>query len=234
MTERFTQSAPQRQALFQPDCPIYVHCFCICTDRVTGAAFAQVRMVNRSAWTVAAVWLHLESERGSRTALLTDLAAAPCTVFGEEQLLPLGDRAPAALAVTVERIVFDGGLRWERPAKDRLLTPEAAGWPRCSCGLPNPSDAALCPLCGRLLRDAPEERTVTQQPVCAVTPCVPETPNASPEEDFSLSDDAENWPEDDVPEGLPCWLTVLFCILAMLALMAIAAVAALCVWKRVR
>lgn len=234
MTERFTQSAPQRQALFQPDCPIYVHCFCVCTDRVTGTAFAQVRMVNRSAWTVASVWLRLESEHGSRSALLTDLAAASGAVFGEEQLLPLGAQTPAALTVTVERIVFDGGMRWERPAEHPLLTPEDAGWPRCSCGLPNPPEAAVCPLCGHRLQAVPEVSVVTQQPVCAVTQCLPEMPDASSEEDFSLSDDTENWVEDDLPDGLPCWLTVLFCILAMLALMAIAAVAALCVWKRVR
>ena len=58
-TERFERTAPQRQELFQPECPVYVHCACLSVDRRTGAVFAQARLVNRGAWAVERLRLTL-------------------------------------------------------------------------------------------------------------------------------------------------------------------------------
>ena len=247
-TERFERSPLQRQLLIQRDCPVYVHCFCRCTDRKTGATFAQVRMVNRAAWTVRSIWLSVQCMDAAgnvcslKTTLLAGLSAAPGTMFGEERLLPLGAQQIAALAITVEHIVFDGGMRWKRLTGQCLLPLEAVGWQRCTCGLPNPPDAERCPLCDRPTERGTQTDAVTAQQESAVTQSRPEAAEdasalQSEAADY-VSESADDWQTDDASweeaEGVPCWMTVLLCLLAALALLAIAAVATLCVWKRVR
>lgn len=248
-TERFERTPPQRQSLFQPECPVYVHCTCLSTDRRTGAVFAQARLVNRAVCAVKSLRLTLTGTDAAgavcctRTELLTGLSAAPGAVFAEERLLPLGRVRPDALTVTVEAIVFDGSLRWSRQPEHRLVTPEAAGWQRCVCGLPNPPTTEKCSHCGRLLSQAPETDAVTMQADGTVTHFPTETlPDASdaapflpPEAAELAPEDGEDWQSDDSapeePEGMPLWLTVLLWTFAVLALAAISAVAALCVWR---
>lgn len=246
-TERFERSPLQRQPLIQQGCPVYVHCFCRCTDRKTGASFVQVRMVNRAAWTVRSVRLSVRcldaagNVCGVKTALLAGLSAASGTVFGEERLLPLGTQQITALTITVEHIVFDGGMRWKRPTGQDLLPLEAVGWRRCACGLPNPPDAECCPLCGRPTEQGTQADAVTAQQGSAVTQSQAETAEAVPASESDAGDpaaeSADDWQTDDAPweeaEDAPRWMTVLLCLLAALALLAIAAVATLSVWRRV-
>ena len=251
-TERFARTASQRLERFQPDCPVYAHCACLCTEQRSGAVFAQVRLLNRADWPVESVWLRIDGTDAAGQAsfscpeLLTGLAAAPGAVFAEERLLPLGRQTPQRLTVTVERIALSGGLCWKRPAEQRPVTVAEAGWQRCRCGLPVPMDAARCPLCGRMLPCAPTVDAVTAQDNGAVTLCPPDETARPPEPvvcepqdatDFDLDPDDDWEPDDtapDAPQGVPRWLTFLFYLFGALALAAIAAVAALCVWKRVR
>lgn len=251
-TERFERTAPQRQELFQPECPVYVHCACLSVDRRTGAVFAQARLVNRGAWAVERLRLTLTGTDAAgavccrRTELLTGLAAAPGAAFGEKRLLPLGSVRPAALTITVEAVAFSGSLRWSRQPEHRLVVPEEAGWTRCLCGLPNPPTAEKCPHCGRPLREPSIPDTVTAQPDGAVTQCPPvfcfdpdDTLPLEPQETTGFApEDGEDCEADDSgpeePCGMPCWVAALLWTLAVFALAAISAVAALCVWRHVR
>lgn len=237
-TERFERSVPQRQPLFQPDCPVYIHCTCRCTDRRSGTAFLQVRMVNRAPWTVQSLWLRITGTdaagevRFERTEVLTELSAGAGTVFGEKRLIPVGTQCAERLTVTVEHIVFGGGTHWQRLAEHRLCTPEELGWQRCVCGLPNPPEIARCPLCGRPC--ASDAATVTLQSDSAVTQCPPEPLTAQAEEppfDEELPPDGE---DDEEASEVPRWMTVLLWLLAILAIAAVIAVAVYCIWTRVR
>lgn len=251
-TERFARTVSQRLERFQPGCPVYAHCACLCTEQKTGAVFAQVRLLNRADWPVESVWLRIDgTDAAGQTSfscpeLLTGLAAAPGAVFAEERLLPLGRQTPQHLTVTVERIAFSGGLCWKRPPEQRPVTVAEAGWQRCLCGLPVPPDTARCPFCGRTFPGAPAANSVTAQDDGTVTLCPPDAAVSAPDSLFAEPQDAtffdpesdDDWEPDDTepdaPQTVPRWLTFLFFLLGALALAAIAAVAALCVWKHVR
>lgn len=240
--DRFVRTPPERQAIFQPDCPIYVHCLCRNTERRSGSVLAQVRMVNRSKWTVLGVWLTLRGSDASgkplfsTPALLTGLHAAPFSVFGEQQLLPVGGDAPR-LSVTVERVAFDGGVSWKRLPEQPLVTVEEAGWTRCLCGMPNPPDAVRCTLCRRRVADFDITR-----PIDDILPLVasedfadpvlpPEVTEEDPPEAAEADPPDEEF-DDEEEEDAPLWLRVLFWLISFAALAVIAAIAAFCIWRR--
>lgn len=235
-TERFERSVPQRQTLFQPDCPVYIHCTCRCTDRRSGAAFLQVRMVNRAPWTVQGLWLHITGTdaagkvRFERTEVLTELSAGAGTVFGEKRLIPIGTQSAERLTVTVEHIVFRGGTHWQRLAEHRLCTPEELGWQRCVCGLPNPPEVARCPLCGRPC--ASDVAPVTVQSDSAVTQCPPKPPTVQTEETPPFDEELP-FDEEELTD-VPRWMTILLWLLTILAIAAVIGVAIFCIWLRVR
>ena len=235
-TERFERSAPQRQTLFQPDCPVYIHCTCRCTDRRSGAAFLQVRMVNRAPWTVQGLWLRITGTDPAgtvcfeRTEVLTELSAGAGTVFGEKHLIPVGMQSAERLTVTVEHIMFGGGTHWQRLAEHRLCVPEELGWRRCVCGLPNPPEVTRCPLCGRLY--ASDDAPVTVQSDSAVTQCPPEPPTLQTEETPPFDEELP-FDEEDLTD-VPRWMTILLWLLTISAIAAVIGVAIYCIWLRVR
>lgn len=167
-TDRFVPLALERRTVFQPECPVYVHCIRRSVERRGGAVLLQVRMVNCGEREVRTVFLRVEGLDAFGKSVyridelpVTNCAAAPRSIFGEERMLVLPRTEVERLRVTVERVIFADGTHWRRLPSHRLCTPQEAGYAECACGLPNPPQRERCMLCGSEL--TPPARM--QQPV---------------------------------------------------------------------
>lgn len=182
-TDRFALHPTQRQTIFQPECPVYIHCSRRCTDQKSGTPFVQVRMVNRSERLICAVFLRIEGIRDDGAVayampevVLADCNAAPHTVFGEERLIVLEREAVQSLNITVVRVCFADGMLWRRLPGQRLTTAHEAGWLPCTCTMFNLPKAERCALCGRLLlkeEEPPETAPLAQEKSENMTAFVP-------------------------------------------------------------
>ena len=177
-TDRFLTLAPQRQFVFQPESPVYVHCTRRSIERDSGAVFLQVRMVNCGQREISTVFLSVEGfDAFGKTVYrvpelpLTNCAAAPCGIFGEDRMLVLPRTEVERLRVSVERAVFADGTRWRRLPSHRLCMPQEVGYLQCSCGFPNPPQRAFCLLCGSKLSAAHcEPQESEMQPLAGEKP----------------------------------------------------------------
>ncbi len=194
--ERFALLPIQNQILLQPECPVYVHCFRQCTERRSGTAFVQVRMVNRSERCIKSVILSAQASCGETVMFrreelfLAECNALPGAVFGEERMLSLGKCNAPSLCFTVERVIFADGMVWRKLPGQRLQTAEESGWSRCSCAMPNPPQASVCALCGKPIAAAPAAQEETE----------PEFVEPMPQESIAVL--------ESVPEAMPVYATV--------------------------
>lgn len=154
--DRFTLLPVQKQTVLQPDSPVYIHCSRRSMERRTGAAFVQVRMVNRSERMICNVFLRIEGLNQFEEpcfvmpeVILAGCNAAPHTVFGEERLISIDRIAVCQIRITVERVTFADGMIWRRLPGQKIL--DTAQWKKCTCAMPNPPKASKCRLCGRQL-----------------------------------------------------------------------------------
>lgn len=215
--DRFLLHEVQKQTILQPECPAYIHCSRLCTEKRSQANFLQVRMVNRWDRVISSVFLGIlgRDRDGSvlfdiREMVLADCNALPHTVFGENRLLALGRKYPAELQITVERIVFADGLIWRRLPGQKLVRAEEIGWTACRCGMKNPPEAAECALCGRKLK-APANREETE-------PVPEEKPAERPAPIVRQFIPRPPLPEEE--EGTSKGLVALLVILVILAVLA--------------
>lgn len=226
---RFLSEDVQLHTLLQPESPVLVYCSRRCTEKETGAVFAQVRLVNRTDRTVTAVILQIEGLDRAGTVrytlpdlILADCSAAPHSLFGEERMLVLQRDAVASLRITVERVAFSDGTSWRKLPEQTLQTAQQAGWRACACGMPNPGENTTCDLCGEALPEKIEAPVVTP---------LPKTDTLTPE-DVRIPEEypptqviREYYPvtvyetEEEEPEA-PKWLVILLSILGSLALAA--------------
>lgn len=137
----------------QPDAPVQVCCSRQCLTRRSGAAFVQVRLLNRSDCPVCSVYLCLEGldALGQRRFLLDEtvlanLDAPGHSLFGEERMLALPEVC-SSLRILLRRVIFIDGTRWCSQGEPVLADPEALGWSRCACGCWNKPTAERCALC---------------------------------------------------------------------------------------
>lgn len=180
LTDHLVLMPLQKQTDLQPECPVYIHCTRRSVDKRTGAAFLQLRMVNRSDWRIDAVFLRIEGldRHGKQCFVMPEVIVPQCnarpnTIFGEERLLAI-DRAPAArLLVTVERVSFMNGLLWRKGDGQKPV--KSSSWKICTCAMPNPPNAAKCRLCGRSFVAAQPEVVFEETPV-QVAPAQEESP----------------------------------------------------------
>ena len=156
--DRFSLHEVQKQTILQPECPVYIHCSRICTDKMTGSNFLQIRMVNRSDRLICSIFLGIEGLDRSgavlfsiREMVMSDCNALPHAVFGENRLLALGRKPVSKVRITTERVVFSDGMLWRKLPGQQLTSAEKAGWTACRCGMQNPPDSPVCALCGRPL-----------------------------------------------------------------------------------
>ena len=168
-TDRFIPLAVQRLTEFQPESPVYVHCIRRSVERESGAVLLQVRMVNCGEREIRTVFLSVEGlDAFGKTVYrvrelpVTDCAAVPHGIFGEERMLALPRTEVDRLRVTVEHVVFADGTRWQRLPSHRLCTPQEAGCVACACGFPNPPERNRCLVCGNAL---PSEAQMPQTEV---------------------------------------------------------------------
>lgn len=251
-TDRFFLSETQRHSWLQPECPVLVYSYRCCKEKRSGALFAQLRMVNRTDRAIRSVCLRIEGlDRFDtpiytlRELMLSGCDAAPHTVFGEERLLLLERQEAHCLRITVLRVLFADGMLWRRLPEQALCRQSDSSWQFCRCGMPNPSDAESCALCGRALQPKSENDLPAQeagaallgptpdfvidfpplaaQPAAPLTaerpaPIVRERARPTPQEPYyDVSEDEES-------DGTPRWLTVLTIIICVLAVLVAAGV----------
>lgn len=227
--ERFALLDTQRQSLFQPDCPVYVHCTRRSVARDSGDVFLQVRMVNCAEREISTVFLCVEGLDSCgqvcyqvRELPIADCAAAPHRVFGENHLLVLPRTKIASLRVTVERVIFADGTRWRRQPEHRLCSAQEAGRIVCACGLPNPPQRERCLLCERPL--VPVRETNAEEPTAfkRPAPIVRDfTPRAMLEEDSFEKEEAR----------MPRWQVVVLCLFRVAAIAAVTAFLVFCLMR---
>lgn len=202
--DRFSLRKMQKQTVLQPECPVYIHCSRLCTEKGSGSNFLQVRMVNRSDRLISSVFLGIAGLNADgdvlftiREMVLSDCNAMPHAVFGEKRLLALGHRTAAELQITVERVIFADGMIWRKLPGQQLTSTEEAGWLPCRCGMKNPPGSPVCALCGSSLltaetpkRESPRIRPMPpvnipvneDRPAPIVRHFVPEQPEMAEEE----------------------------------------------------
>lgn len=157
--EKFVYYPMRKPQHIQPDCPVYIYAYGLAVQKGSGAAFVQVRLVNRSERSVHSVFLHIrgldylgKTLYELRFVPLTDCAGEPHKAFGEEQVLFLPQGTVYSLEIEIQDVLFEDGLIWRKQSRHRLLTPEQAGWKSCSCGMKNPPEADSCSYCRKRLR----------------------------------------------------------------------------------
>lgn len=231
-TDRFVPLAVQRQAVFQPECPVYVHCTRRSVERDSGAVFLQVRMVNCGVHEIRTVFLCVEGldAFGKTRYRVQDLpvancAAAPYGIFGEERMLVLPRAEVESLRVTVERVVFADGTRWHRLPPHRLCTPREAGYTECTCGLPNPPQRERCLLCGSELWSAAPARLAEVPDAAVFDRPAPVVRNFTP--DFSIFGGEEEQGTQETPR----WALVLLYIFGGAAILAATAFLTFCLMR---
>lgn len=210
------------QRLIQEGSPVHVQCSRCCTERRSGAAFIQVRLLNRSDRPIRSVYLRLEGlDAQGRCAfimdeiVLADLDAAGHSIFGEDRIIAL-EQCCDCVHISIRRVVFADGNLWRCTAEPRLTAPEALDWDQCPCGCWNMPDAAQCTFCGRSLQRqifnaAPEHKEV---------PEIPFAPRPAP----ILRQQPVFHPETE-PRRLSGWAVFLICLGGVLTLSALALLA---------
>lgn len=160
LMDRFVQMETHKQLQLQQDCPVHVHCYRCAVDWKTGAAIAQMRMVNRSERTVSAVFLRVDGldENGFENYSMRGLALANCnarphSIFGEEKTIVLKPAPFSRLRIWVQCVTFSDGVTWCASPQHAFLPPAAQQ--QCICGMRNEKDAATCGLCGKQLSELP-------------------------------------------------------------------------------
>ncbi len=162
--DRFVYYPMHKPEQIQPDCPVYVYGYGLAVQRSSGAAFVQVRLVNRSEEPVNSVFLRISGKTASGEVLY-ELGYVPLVHcrggahrdFGEEQVLFLPQGDVHSLDVRVEDVLFEDGMIWRRQSGHRLLSAEEAGWILCSCGMKNPGEAEYCAYCRRPISGGRQE-----------------------------------------------------------------------------
>lgn len=229
-TDRFLTLAPQRQFVFQPESPVYVHCTRRSIERDSGAVFLQVRMVNCGQREISTVFLSVEGfDAFGKTVYrvpelpLTNCAAAPRGVFGEDRMLVLPRTEVERLRVSVERVVFADGTRWRRLPSHRLCMPQEAGYLQCICGFPNPPQRALCQFCGSKLSAPHSEPQASEIQPLAVEKPAPISRSFTPH--FPIFEDAL---EAEETQDTPRWARILLYIFGGMAILAAIAFLTFC------
>ena len=157
--EKFVYYPVRKPERIQPDCPVFVQCYGLAVQKSSGAAFVQVRLVNRCDSPVNSVFLHILGRNACgqqvfelRYVPLVDCDGQPHKDFGEEQVLFLPQSDVYSLDIEVEDVLFEDGMIWRRMCGQALLTAEEAGWLTCSCGMKNPAEAESCAYCRKSLK----------------------------------------------------------------------------------
>jgi len=165
--EKFVYYPVRKPERIQPDCPVFVHSYGLAVQQGTGAAFVQVRLVNRWESPALSVFLHISGKDTSGQQLfelryvpLVDCNGQPHKDFGEEQVLFLPQGDVYSLDIEVEDVLFEDGMIWRRLCGQALLTAEEAGWLTCSCGMKNPAEAETCAYCRKSLKKTGAENAV--------------------------------------------------------------------------
>ncbi|MGM9553321.1 MAG: hypothetical protein ACI3V2_03380 [Faecousia sp.] len=230
-TDRFLPLAMQRRKEFQPECPVYVHCSRRSIERGNGAVLLQVRLFNCGEREIRTVFLNAEGlDVFGRTCYrvcelpMTNCAAKPRSVFGEEHMFVLPRAEVEYLRVTVERVIFADGTRWRRLPTHRLCTPQEAGSVECACGFPNPPLRERCMACGNVLPSGSRvpledvRYTAAEKPAPILRSF---TPQLSP------------WAEEEgqAAAEMPIWERVLLCIFGGAALFAVIAFVFFCLTR---
>lgn len=227
-SDRFLLHEVRKQTILQPECPVYIHCSRLCTEKESKANFLQIRMVNRSDRLISSVFLKLEGLAGDGSVLfeipelvLGDCNALPHSVFGENRLIALGRKMPGDIRITVERAVFADGMIWRRLPGQKLTSLQEAGWTPCTCGMLNPPDAAVCALCGAELAakgqkiSRPQNREEQRIPLSA---CNRKAERPGP---IVRKFIPQQFPEEE-EQGPSRGLVILLVVLALLAVLAAA------------
>ncbi|MBP3411720.1 MAG: hypothetical protein J6K89_00500 [Oscillospiraceae bacterium] len=156
---KFVYYPMQKPSRIQPECPVYIYAYSLAVQSYSGAAFVQLRLVNRSERVVHSVFLQVSGidAQGDCLYELHYLPIAGCNAephedFGEDHLLFLPEGHVRSLEVHVEDVLFEDGLIWRKQNRHQLLTPEQAGWKSCTCGMKNPGEAESCAFCRRQLK----------------------------------------------------------------------------------
>lgn len=232
-TDRFLPLAMQRRKEFQPECPVYVHCSRRSMERESGAVLLQVRLFNCGEREIRTVFLNVEGlDVFGKTCYrvcelpMTDCAAKPRSIFGEEHMFVLPRTEVERLRVTVERVIFADGTRWRRLPTHRLCTPQEAGSVECACGFPNPPLRERCMACGNVLpsgphiplEDVPYTAAAAEKPAPILRSF---TPQLAP-----LADD-----EEQAASETPRWERVLLCIFGGAAILAVIAFVTFCLTR---
>lgn len=206
------------QRLIQVGSPVHVQCSRCCTERRSGAAFMQVRMLNRSDRTIRSVYLKLEGldALGQRAfvmdeMVLTGLDAAGHSIFGEDRMIAL-EKCCDCVRIHIRRVVFSDGNLWRCTAEPCLTAPETLGWAQCPCGCWNLPGAAQCTFCGRSL----------QMQIPDTVPEAKEIPEISfaPRPAPILRHSPVFHPETE-PRRFPGWAVFLICLGGVLTLAAL-------------
>ena len=244
---RFMPCETQQHKELQPECPVLVYCSKRCVEARSGTVFVRVRLVNRTDREIGTVCLQIEGRRADGSTafsigglVLADCGARPHSIFGEDRMLALGRVDADLLRIRVGDVVFTDGTAWHDIPERPMTTAEAAHWRRCTCGMVNPPEAALCALCGSVLADeaAPQMPTEPEVPLRAeaeitaaeqaAAPDPLSAPEAPAPQPYPVSAPVvrEYYPvpmpyaEEEEPEA-PLWLVILLSILGALALAAV-------------
>ena len=195
---KFIYSPLKKINMIQPECPVYVYGYGLAVQKYGNAAFAQVRLVNRTEKTVHSVFLQIEGkdQEGKSLYVLEYVPLVECMGkaykdFGEEQPLFLPQGTVDSLEIHVLDVLFDDGMIWRKQSGQKLLTPEEAGWIPCTCGMKNPSETRCCVFCGKKI-------LVTEETEILPVPTDPEIPQEIIEEIIE-----ETLAEEPVSEEIP-------------------------------
>ncbi len=168
--EKFRYFPMRKPGRIQPECPVYLYSYGLAVQRSTGAAFVQLRLVNRWESRVHSVFLHITGKDMAGEELyelryvpLVDCGGEAHKDFGEEQALFLPEGQVETLDVEIEDVLFEDGMIWRRQMGQQLLTAEEAGWVTCSCGMKNPKEAGTCCYCRKALTSVPAETSAESQ-----------------------------------------------------------------------
>ena len=153
-TDKFEYYPMRKPVRIQPDSPVYVYGYGLAVQRSSGAAFVQMRLVNRWDTTIHSVFLHITGKDDAGDILyklryvpLIECGGQPHRDFGEEQVIFLPQGKVHSLDIEVEDVLFTDGMIWRSQSGQRLLTAQQAGWVTCSCGMKNPGEAQFCAYC---------------------------------------------------------------------------------------
>lgn len=250
---RFMPCQTQRHTELQPDCPVLVYCSKRWVEARSGTVFARVRLVNRTDREIGTVCLQIEGRKADGSTafsigglVLADCGARPHSIFGEERMLALGRVEAELLRVRIEHVIFTDGTAWHDVPVRSMTTAEEARWRRCTCGMINPPEAALCALCGCSLSDESAPQMPADLPAEVKAPAETEAEASDREQGPALMPDLFPVPDTSAPQSYtmsvpvvreyypvpmpyaeegepeaPLWLVIVLSILGALALAAV-------------